>query len=226
MAIITFKLSDRLYLKDPERSDLGLRIIRESILLMDKIGFDDFTFKKLADEIGSTEASVYRYFENKHRLLVYLIDWYWTWLDYRIEYSVSNIQDPLEKLKKALRLLTEENKVDSNIPPHVDEPALQRIVTAEFEKTYLTKYVDDDNKEGLFLPYKMLCRRIATILTELNPQYRYPHTLVSTVLLSINHQLYYAKHLPSLTDILHDREDQRTQLYKFNLDLINKTLSI
>ena len=37
---------------------------------------EEFTFRKLAQKINTTEASVYRYFENKHRLLIYILAWY------------------------------------------------------------------------------------------------------------------------------------------------------
>lgn len=37
-----------------------------------KTGYEAFTFKKLAEDIGTTEAGIYRYFENKYKLLVYL----------------------------------------------------------------------------------------------------------------------------------------------------------
>lgn len=223
MAIISFKLVDKLYLKDPQQSELGQRIITESIHLMDRTGFENFTFKKLGEEIGSTEASVYRYFENKHRLLMYLIDWYWTWIEHRMDYNTANVPDPRERLRICLRVLTEENKPDPNVP-HVDETALQRICVAEFEKTYLTKNVDFDNKDGVFRPYKSLCGRIAEIISEINPAYPFAKTLVSSVMLSITHQLYYAEHLPSLTDIKHNTKKQRQELYTFLEDLVFKTI--
>ncbi len=224
MAIISFKLVDKLYLKDPQQSELGQRIIRESIHLMDKAGFENFTFRKLGEEIGSTEASVYRYFENKHRLLVYLIDWYWTWVEYRMDYSLSNVADPSDRLRICLKLLTEESKTDPNIP-HVDESALQRICIAEFEKTYLTKNVDFDNKDGVFRPYKSLCGKVASIISEINPRYPYAKTLVSSVMLSITHQLYYAEHLPSLTEIKYNPKKQRQELYGFLEDLVFKSIN-
>ena len=46
-------INDNIYLKDPESSDLGKKIIQQSILMIDEIGFDKFTFKKLGDTIGS-----------------------------------------------------------------------------------------------------------------------------------------------------------------------------
>jgi AcrR family transcriptional regulator len=224
MAIISFKLNDKLYLKDPQNSELGTRIIRESIRMIDKIGFELFTFKKLGNKIKSTEASIYRYFENKHKLLVYLIDWYWTWLDYRIDFSISNVKEPKEKLKICLRILSEANTFDPNIQ-HVDEVALQHIVAAEFEKTYLTKTVDYDNKDGLFLPYKSLCKKIVDIITEINPQFPFPKSLVSTAMLAITHQLYYAEHLPSLTDIKYNHKKHRQELYEFLETLLLKSIT-
>ena len=38
---------NKIFIKDPESSELGKRIIEHSILLIDEIGFDSFTFKKL-----------------------------------------------------------------------------------------------------------------------------------------------------------------------------------
>jgi hypothetical protein len=96
-------LNHNAYLRDPERTELGRKIISESIHMMDALGFEQFTFKKLAAEISSTEAS----------------------------------------------------------------------------KAYLTKGVDADNKEEYFLEYKRLCKHIAEMVLALNPQYPYPHTIVS-----------------------------------------------
>ena len=47
----------------------------------------------------STEASIYRYFENKHFLLIYLVSLYWEWVNYLIDIHVMNIRDPKQKLK-------------------------------------------------------------------------------------------------------------------------------
>lgn len=70
-------INDKIYIKDPESSSLGKRIIEYSILMIDTMGFESFTFKKLGEKIGSNESSIYRYFENKHKLLLYLTSWYW-----------------------------------------------------------------------------------------------------------------------------------------------------
>lgn len=225
MPITGFRLNLNLFIRDPQSTDLGQKIIEHSIYLIDKMGFDEFTFKKLGLAIGSPEASIYRYFENKHRLLLYLIDWYWTWLDYKMDYTNHNINSPRDRLRNCIRLLVEEKVPDPDIP-YVNEQKLQRIVNAEFEKTYLTKQVDADNKEGLFLPYKYVCKKIASIIKEISPKYAYPHSLASTVMLSANHQLYYAQHLPSLTDVKKDVKGKHAELIRFFEALVINTITL
>ena len=60
---ISITVNPRLTLKDPLSSEIGNRILREGLKLMNELGFEAFTFKKLAQDIGSTEATIYRYFE-------------------------------------------------------------------------------------------------------------------------------------------------------------------
>ena len=86
---LSIKINDRIFLKDPESSDLGKKIISGGIDLIDEIGFEAFTFRKLGAAIKSPEASIYRYFENKHKLLVYLSSWYWNWTEYRLVFRVA-----------------------------------------------------------------------------------------------------------------------------------------
>lgn len=205
MAALTFRLSDKLYLRDPQDTDLGRRIIKHSIALIDQLGFEHFTFRKLADEIASAEASVYRYFENKHRLLHYLAAWYWNWLDYRIELATSSIEDPSERLRSSIKVITEPRKADPSFE-FVNEEALHRIVIAEIEKTYLTKWVDNDNHDGFFGGFKALCKKVAGQMIDINPSYAYSHSLASTILLASHQQLFFVDHLPSLTD-LHSEEN-------------------
>ncbi|GAK93236.1 hypothetical protein JCM19298_1955 [Nonlabens ulvanivorans] len=71
------QINDKIFVKDPESSELGQRIISNSITMIHEMGFEQFTFKKLGKLIGSNESSIYRYFENKHKLLLYLTSWYW-----------------------------------------------------------------------------------------------------------------------------------------------------
>ena len=43
---IKIEIPSGIYIKDPETSDLGKRIIENSIILIEKIGFEKFNFKK------------------------------------------------------------------------------------------------------------------------------------------------------------------------------------
>lgn len=144
-------------------------------------------------------------------------------MEYQIDYHIHNIKDSGERLRICLRFLVAEKSFDPNVA-YVDEAALQRIVSAEFEKTYLTKKVDADNKEGLFLPYKSLCKKIASIIKEVNPRYEFPHSLISTVLLTVKHQLFYAEHLPSLSDIKYDPKKQYKKLIVFLENLVFRAI--
>ena len=72
------------FIKDPETSVLGKKIITQGMDLIYDMGFDGFTFKKLGIHIGSNESSIYRYFENKHKFLLYLSSWYWSWIEYKL----------------------------------------------------------------------------------------------------------------------------------------------
>ena len=50
---VKLEIDEKLYVKDPESSDLGKKIVEQSILLIDEIGFESFTFKKLGVRIHS-----------------------------------------------------------------------------------------------------------------------------------------------------------------------------
>ena len=57
---IQIRIDPALYTKDPESSELGKKIVSQSIQLIDELGFEGFTFKKLGAKIGSNESSIYR----------------------------------------------------------------------------------------------------------------------------------------------------------------------
>lgn len=197
---IQMKLNEKLYLRDPQATRLGKKIIQHSILLIDEVGIEDFTFKKLAQQISSTEASIYRYFENKHTLLVYLLCWYWEWMKFQIDYNTMNIRDPKRKLEIAISSIVATARRNTSIE-FVDEDVLHRIVVAESTKAYHTKQIDQENKDGFFLTYKLLNRTIADIIREIDPNYAYPRALAVTLLEMANNHIYFAQHLPNLTDI-------------------------
>lgn len=211
LSSINIKVNQNIYLKNPESSELGKKIIAGSIDLINEVGFEAFTFKKLAQAIGSTEASIYRYFESKHKLLLYLNCWYWSWTEYKMMFGLANIPSPEERLRKAILLLTQEVGEDNSFM-HINELKLNQIVISESSKAYLTKEVDQDNKLGAYAVQKQLVQRVSDIILEINPTYKYPHMLISTVIEGAHLQRYFAEHLPRLTDTS-DKDDYITAFY-------------
>ena len=190
---------DKIYVKDPETSALGKRIIQHSILLIDEIGFDSFTFKKLGTKIGSNESSIYRYFENKHKLLLYLSSWYWSWIEYQMVFETYSIHDSKEKLVKAIEILCRTTKEDSNFS-HINEVVLNSIIINENSKSFLTKEVDQENKDGYFVIYKRIISRLRDIIIENVPNYKFPSSLATTIVDGSLHQHFLKDHFSSMTD--------------------------
>jgi len=197
---IKFDLNDGLYLKDPQDSKLGRKIIKFSIVMIYKIGFESFNFKKLAIEINSTEASIYRYFENKHLLLLYLVNWYWEWVNYLINLNTMNITDSKKKLEIVVHSLVFAT-TDNSLVVFIDESKLHKIVVFEGTKAYHTFEIDKENSVGMFKSYKDLIEVISLIVLEVNPDFKYPHALASNLFEMTNNQLFFANYLPRLTDI-------------------------
>ena len=226
MSTINIVLGEKYYNKDPQSSDLGRNIVSEGITLLEELGFEEFTFKKLAERINSTEASIYRYFDNKHKLLLFLTTWYWAWVEYVIDFTTYHISDAEERLDEVLKIICHLVETPSMLDLHgVDVNDIRKVVASESDKTYMTKKVDEINNEGLFKGYKGLCHKIALIIQDINPEYEYSHSLVSTVLESAHQQAFFALHLPSLTEI--DRESDQSidqQVYDFIRDTIKKLI--
>lgn len=215
---INIAVNDKLYVKNPETSDLGKKIIEYSILLIDEIGFENFTFKKLGEKINSNESSIYRYFESKHKLMLYLSSWYWGWIEYKLVFATSNVTEPMVKLKKAITVVTEKVEDDQNTL-HINESILNRIIIQEFTKTLLTKEVDEENKTGFFMVYKRIINRIIEIIGEAKPDYAYAKSLASSIVEGALHQHFLKDHLKTITNC-----DDKNSVTDFYIDLVEKTL--
>lgn len=216
---IQIKVNDYLFIKDPESSALGKRIIAGSIDLLYQQGFEDFNFKKLAHQINSTEASIYRYFENKHKILLYLTMWYWGWTESKLILSTMNIEDPESLLKRAIDVITKDVQEDGNFE-HINEIKLQKIIYDESAKAYLNKYVDDENKHGVFSFYKSVVKRVSDMILEINPNYPFPNMLVTTIIEGAHLQRYFGEHLPGLTNY----SSKKDHITKFSEHLVLSAL--
>ncbi len=197
---IKISLNQGLYLKEPQDSVLGRKIIENSIILIDEYGFEAFTFKKLAEKINSTEASVYRYFENKHLLLLFLVNWYWEWVTYLITINTMNVDDPGKKLRIIIHSIVSASEEHPGVD-YVNESKLHSIVIAEGGKAYHTKEVDDENSKGFFSSYKKLANSVSQVITEINPDFKYPFALATNLFEMSNNHIYFARHLPRLTEV-------------------------
>ena len=218
LSILKISVPDKIYIKDPETSDLGKRIIENSILLINEIGFESFTFKKLGTQIGSNESSIYRYFESKHKLLQYLSSWYWAWLEYQLVLETFSIANTQEKLEKAIKVITRTVEEDSNFS-HINETILYKIIVNESSKSFLTKEVDSENKEGYFEIYKRVITRISEMILAVNKDYPFALSLASTILEGGLHQHYLKEHFPSITNCKNGKTPS-----DFFIQLINNLL--
>ena len=218
---LEIKMNEALFLRNPQSTELGKNILKHGVQLIYKTGFETFTFKKLAEDIGTTEAGIYRYFENKHKLLVYLTAWYWGWLEFQISFQTNNIKDPTVKLKMIIKILAtavEDNEQTS----YINESLLHQIIIAEGSKAYLTKQVGEDNKQQFFKPYKDLCALIGNFISECNPKYKYPKSLASTIIEMAHFQNFFMNNLPSLTDFGKTKEE--SEIISFLNDLVFTSL--
>ncbi|RYY31140.1 MAG: TetR/AcrR family transcriptional regulator [Chitinophagaceae bacterium] len=218
---LSFKVNDWLYLRDPESSETGKQIVKTAIDLIYDLGFEQFTIKKLSLEVGCTEATIYRYFENKHRLLLYIVNWYWYYMEFLLVFRLQNVSNNKEKLKTIVSLLTHELP-ESTGKSDYNKKYLSHIVIAESSKAYLVKDVAEINKNDVFKPYKDLCAHIAEVIIAYNPLYQYPRSLSSTLIETSHSQQFFSLYLPRLTDVGRKKTTEFT--FRFLEDLVFKTL--
>jgi len=187
-------------IKNPLQTSLGRSILEHGISLISRIGFEEFTFKKLGNEIGSPEASIYRYFENKHTYLLYITALYWGMIDGKCLHIINSEEPQFQKALAIIDLLCNPPRIMiSNIT--IDGSMMYRIVMSESVKTFMTKQVDKDNSKGAFSTLKSVNQHLSYIISTVNPMCQYPRALASTIIEMSMFQRYFYEHLPSLTDI-------------------------
>jgi len=203
---ISVDICPSIYIRDPLETELGRKILKHSIILMSEIGFESFNFKKLAVKMESTEASVYRYFENKYRLLAYLVSWYWDFMHFLILMSCRNIASPKKRLQIIIETLVKAVEDDA-VPDYVDMEKLHLLVVENATKVYHHKEVDELKLEGFYTNLRKLVERISGVIREINPKVKYPKTLANNLVdISLNHE-YNIMHFPSLTDFHEEKKE-------------------
>ncbi|CAD7809935.1 Nucleoid occlusion factor SlmA [Chryseobacterium aquaeductus] len=211
---LKFKVNQNLFLRDPENSEIGKSIVKNSIDLIFEMGFENFTFKKLAQKISSTEATIYRYFSSKHKLLTYILNWYWSYLELISKFRLSEIKDSQEKIEKLLNIITHQENYENAIEDY-DLSKLHAIVIAESSKSYLVKEVDEINKDLVFNPLKSLCNFFGEVISEAKPDFPYPLSFASTLLETAHNQQFFSEHLPKLTDNHLDKMEHKKYVLEY-----------
>jgi AcrR family transcriptional regulator len=197
---VKFDINEKIFLRNPESSEVGKLMVKKAIDLIFELGIEQFTFKKLAIEISSTEATIYRYFENKHRLLLYILNWYWCYMEFLVTFKLENVLDKKEQLKIIVQLLTKDLE-KSNSQFDYNKSYLNQIVISESSKVYMVKEVLEINKNEVFKPYKDLCAKIAEVISSYNATYKFPRSLSTTLIETSHHQQFFSENLPKLTDV-------------------------
>lgn len=214
---IHLKVSPDFYHKNPESSNLGRKIISESIEMIDKLGFESFTFKKLAKAINSNESSIYRYFESKHALLVYLISWYWTWIEYKIILVTLNIKDIRTRLEKVINILTSYHNSDFEFISFNNENLLSKIMNIDSLRVFYTKNIKLKNNKNHLQVYERVVKHASELVLEFNPNFKFPHVLVTTMIEGASQQYLFSP-------TRRNKQDNESTIILFYQDLILNTL--
>jgi hypothetical protein len=82
-----------------------------------------------------------------------------------------------------------------------------------------TKEVDEENKAGFFVIYQRTISRIAMMVKEVNPDYEFPNSLVSSIVEGALHQHFLKIHFQTITDC-----NENFSPTHFYLNLINNVL--
>lgn len=218
---IHINVNSEIYLRDPYSSELGRNIVSKGIELISEYGFENFTFKKLGKQIGSPECSIYRYFENKYMLLIYLMSWYWVWIEYELVFATTNIIGKNKKLAEAIHILTRPIMIDNSFS-HINEILLEKIIISESLKGYHSKYTGKENKKDYFKVYKRnVVERVSDMIVELNVNFKFPQMLVSTVIEGAHHQRYFTIDTPKNNCI----DQENDIISKFYNQLVFKVIA-
>ncbi|MBT8231279.1 MAG: TetR/AcrR family transcriptional regulator [Saprospiraceae bacterium] len=213
------------YHRNPLDTELGRNIIRHSIDLLSEKGFQCFNFKMLASSMKSTEASVYRYFENKQMLLVYLTSWYWEYLDYLIMIHTTNIEDPKKRLRIAIKTIVDGASHESQLD-YINLKKLHKIIVEQSSKVIKSKKIENCKKQNLFSNFENLNDNLAKMIISCDSNFKYPSTLATNMLkMAIDHT-YYAEHLCSVTEITNCMVTKKTQLEEMLVYFVERLLRI
>lgn len=147
------------------RSPEEVQKIREEILdktleLINEVGFDNFTMRKLAGKLGLTATTIYQYYKNKEELYFAALAQGFDTLCDVVQEALEKQSDPKEKLREVIRAI---------IRFSLDHPNVYNILfVSDVPKYY--DYVGTESE--------------AVAKDELDAAMRFRNLLISTVLQS------------------------------------------
>lgn len=185
-----------LYLKNPKESRTGNAIIEHAARMIASEGIEHLTFKKLAASCGCTEATVYRYFENKHKLLLYILNIFWIWQEYRMVLNTQNITDPYEKLQHALSVIA-----NPQIPVDLGDFGKHILQTAIHEgvKIHLSRELADEINNGSLAAYHRLVQRLEDLISSYHSRYAFSAALAVTIIDNALQQLFFIRYFAGMS---------------------------
>jgi len=141
-------------------------------------------------------------------------------MEYQLVFATNSNPDPIGKLGIAIGIITKASEESSKFS-YINHGLLTKIIINEFSKSYLTKEVDLENKEGYFVIYKRLVNRLATMIQAVDVDYKFPLSLASTILEGALHQYFLMDHFSSLTNC--NRHSSPAAYFK---DMVSRTLNL
>ncbi len=211
-------VDEHLFIKDPADTAVGGKLLHCALELIGEDGFENFTFRRLANEAGTTEATVYRYFENKQMLFSYLVAWYWNSLHLQVLIRTRSIRNAEKKIDEIIRLLIQPVAIPGDLYSG-REQKLFRIVVHESPRIFAFK-TDSTAEVGKarLHAYQRFINVFAAAIQEFRPAYPYPNMLAVAAAESAHLQLLIAEATPELT--LPEMHRKNT-LFQFLKTLIN-----
>lgn len=183
--MFSLQVSENFYLRNPNTTALGKKMIARAIQIIDEVGYSQFTFKILALSINSVEASIYRYFENKEHMLFYMVATYWTATNFRVKFYTQMLRSHEERVYTTIDVLT---GIQSAAVPGLDfdqYEALQRIARKNYFYALTILRNKDNGKEledELFRVSKEIQDHLSTSIRKLAPSFQHSDLMADTII--------------------------------------------
>jgi AcrR family transcriptional regulator len=195
---VELSLPKGLFVRDPHSSELGKMLVYTAAKMIGETGIEAFTLLKLAKNIGCTEATVYRYFTGKHQLLYYLMNLYWGYVLFCIEYHIKGEKSDIKRLNKAIDILLDPNIDDFSAPGTGD--LLKSVAIGEGIRIHLRPEVSQEIEQGKLKYYVELVELFEHLIGKAHPGYSYSRSLAGTLIDASLQQIFYQIHNTPLTD--------------------------